>query len=90
MIINYTEQECGDIMKYIELDKKVRELEFKWRALHCIAKDQKVDGEKSMELNKLEDNVYKKYLFYKQFKKAFAEQGGDNMACGTKKGGKKR
>ena len=90
MIINYTEQECGDIMKYIELDKKVRELEFKWRALQCIAKDHTVDGAKSMELNKLEDNVYKKYLFYKQFKKVFAEQGGDNMACGKGKGGKKR
>ena len=87
MIINYTEQECGDIMKYIELDKKVRELEFKWRALQCIAKDHKVDGAKSIELNKLEDNTYKKYLFYKNLKKCI---GGDNMACGTKKGGKKR
>lgn len=46
---------------------KTQELYEKWSYLKALAKDDKLDYERNSEIYAIEDEIYKKYLFYKKF-----------------------
>lgn len=75
-------------MKYRELDEKARELHLKYKSMQIFLKDHNLPCDKTISLNNYEKELYNKYLFYNNLKKAVSRQGGDDMACG--KGKKKK
>ena len=56
-------------MKYINLDRKAKELKRKYKELQIICKDKKLQGEKSIQLNEYEKELFNKYVFFDELKK---------------------
>lgn len=52
-----------------ELNKEIMKLCRQSRELRIISKDPNISKEKSFEIQKKQDNTYKKYIFYKEILK---------------------
>lgn len=50
-----------------DIRKKAAELYNRWSYLKELAKDHELDYEQSAEIYRIEDEIYKKYLFYRNY-----------------------
>lgn len=53
-----------------DIRKKEIELQNQWGHLQDISKEDKIKKEKTFELMQMENNIYKKWLFFKGYLKA--------------------
>ena len=64
-------------MKYIELDRKARELQKKYKSIQIINKSGFIKPSVSFRNNKDELKLYKQFLFIQGFKRELFKKGGD-------------
>lgn len=64
-------------MKYIELDRKARELQKKYKSIQIINKSGFIKPSVSFKNNKDELKLYKQFLFIQGLKRELFKKGGD-------------
>lgn len=62
-------------MKLIELDRKAKDLQFRYKSIQVINKAKCIKPEVSFRNNRDETKLYKKYLFYIGLRNAIKKSG---------------